>query len=130
MTRWGDEKTLNFITLYRNQECLWNVRSPFYKNKTSRKNAYQNLLKSLNNSKMDVKSIKTKIKNLRSTYHNELRKVKDSISFGTDGPVYEPRLSWFDEMHSFLGDLADYRETINSNINTVSFCLINRYLRP
>ncbi|XP_026488071.2 uncharacterized protein LOC113394847 [Vanessa tameamea] len=114
MARWGDEKTLNFIYQYRNHECLWNVRSPYYKNKISRENAYQSLLESLNDDNLNLKSVKTKIKNLRSIYHTELKKVKYSERFGSDGLVYKPSLSWFDEIHSFLRDSAEYRETISN----------------
>ncbi|XP_050353176.1 uncharacterized protein LOC126775351 [Nymphalis io] len=113
MARWGDEKTLNFIFQYRNQECLWNVRSPFYKNKILRENAYQSLLESLHDNNLNLKSVKTKIKNLRSIYHTELKKVK---YFERSGLVYKPSLSWFDEIHSFLRDSAEYRETISNEI--------------
>ncbi|XP_046964057.1 uncharacterized protein LOC124532964 isoform X1 [Vanessa cardui] len=114
MARWGDEKTLNFIHNYRNHECLWNVRSPYYKNKISREKAYQSLLESLNDNNLNLKSVKTKIKNLRSIYHTELKKVKYSKYLGSDGLFYKPSLSWFDEIHSFLRNTAECRETINN----------------
>ncbi|XP_037302731.1 uncharacterized protein LOC115452014 [Manduca sexta] len=59
---------------------------------------------------MDLKSLKIKIKNLRSIYHTELKKLRDSKR-SPDGSVYKSSLSWFDEMHSFLGDLAENPDT-------------------
>ncbi|XP_075973266.1 uncharacterized protein LOC142974685 [Anticarsia gemmatalis] len=124
MARWGDEKTLYFILLYRNQECLWNSRSPFYKNKKAREDAYHSILETFNDNQLDLKCIKTKIKNLRSVYHTELKKVKDSRNAGGDGPVYKPSLAWFEEMHSFLGaevdsQSAESQENLTSEIETL-----------
>lgn len=74
MSRWGEEKTLVFVSHYRSYECLWNTHSPLYKNNIARNNAYESLLKDMNDSSLTMKIIKTKIKNLRSVYHAEVRK--------------------------------------------------------
>lgn len=74
MARWGDEKTFIFISLYRELPCLWNVSSPLYKNKIARENAYESLLEQMHDPNLNTKFIKNKMKNLRSTYHQELKK--------------------------------------------------------
>ncbi|CAG4968647.1 unnamed protein product [Parnassius apollo] len=40
MAQWGDKRTIQFIHLYRDYECLWKPTSPLYKNKIARANAY------------------------------------------------------------------------------------------
>lgn len=84
---WGDEKTLLFVTHYRSQECLWNTRSPLYKNNIARNNAYQALLNDMNDQSLTIKIIKTKIKNLRSVYHSEVKK-----STVRSGPELEQKM--------------------------------------
>lgn len=127
MARWGDEKTLKFILLYKNYECLWNVRSPLYKNKIVRENAYQSLLESFNDGDLDMKGMKIKIKNLRSIYHAVLKKVKVSKHSESEGSVYIPSLSWFEEMHGFLGDLAECRDIVSTQSETFGPALLPIY---
>ncbi|XP_060806888.1 uncharacterized protein LOC106129784 [Amyelois transitella] len=117
MSRWGDEKTLKFVILYRNNECLWNPHIPQYKNNIARNNAYQDLLTNMDDSTLTVKIIKSKIKNLRSVYHSELKKIENSKRSGSGAAtVYNPSMSWFHEMHSFLGDTGDYRDPISMEL--------------
>ncbi|GBP12704.1 hypothetical protein EVAR_10344_1 [Eumeta japonica] len=122
MSRWGDEKTLKFVNLYRNHECLWNPRIPQYKNNVDRNNAYQDLLTNMEDPSLTVKIIKTKIKNLRSVYHTELKKVENSKRSGSGAAtVYKPSAAWFHEMNSFLGDTSEYRETTSTEMVSFSF---------
>ncbi|KAJ8714798.1 hypothetical protein PYW08_004779 [Mythimna loreyi] len=102
MARWGDEKTLFFIACYRDHECLWNPTSFFYKSKAARANAYASLLKQFNDDHLTVPMLKTKIKNIRTTYHQELNKIRYSKMPGV-GPEYKPTLCWFDAVDAFLG---------------------------
>lgn len=122
MSRWGEEKTLLFVTFYRSYECLWNTKSTMYKNNIARNNAYEALLKDMNDPNLTVKMVKTKIKNLRSVYHVEVKKINSSKRSGAGAnEVYKPSMSWFTEMASFMGDVDDYRETVESE-------LVSRYL--
>ncbi|KAF5276778.1 hypothetical protein FQR65_LT16186 [Abscondita terminalis] len=115
MARWGDEKTLLFVMQYREYECLWNTSSPLYKNKIARDNAYKKLCSNMNDENLTIKFIKNKIKNLRTTYHQELKKIKDSMRSGAgSSDVYKPTIPWFKEMHSFLEDSTENRETMST----------------
>ncbi|XP_053615852.1 uncharacterized protein LOC128678380 [Plodia interpunctella] len=109
MSRWGDEKTTQFIHLYRQHECLWNPSSPLYKNKVARDYAYNKIQEAF---KLPVQEIKNKIKSLRSTYHQELKKVDNSKSTGNgSSELYKPNLAWFKEME-FLNDTFEHRRSI------------------
>ncbi|CAH2011629.1 unnamed protein product [Acanthoscelides obtectus] len=73
----------------------------------------------MNDPTLTVKIIKTKIKNLRSVYHSKVKKINSSKRSGSGAAtVYSPSLTWFKEMHSFLGDTGDYRETIETAVDT------------
>nr|CAI5849122.1 unnamed protein product [Callosobruchus analis] len=74
--RWSEETTLKFVEKYLEHECLWNIKSTHYKNKIMKESAYLDLENSMNLSGFGVKEIKMKIKNIRSTYSQELKKIK------------------------------------------------------
>ncbi|XP_074039974.1 uncharacterized protein [Leptinotarsa decemlineata] len=72
---------------------------------------------------ISMKEVKAKIKNLRSTYHQELNKIKKSKTTGSGtNNVYNPTSIWFDEM-AFLNDTFEYRDTTSSHVSTYSFIL-------
>ncbi|KAK4876607.1 hypothetical protein RN001_009113 [Aquatica leii] len=59
-----------------------------------------------------VIEIKNKIRALRSTYLQELKKIKDSKKSGAGADsVYVPHVKWFADMHSFLQCLDNKRPT-------------------
>ncbi|KAF5307834.1 hypothetical protein FQR65_LT18326 [Abscondita terminalis] len=87
-----------------------------------RDNADRPLLEHVNDDTVTIKCIMNKIKNLRSTYHHQLKKFKDSKHSGAGGSeVYEPHLTWFMEMHPFLSDSLDYRDTISTQAKIQEF---------
>jgi len=76
---------------------------------------------------LTVKQIKNKIKNLRSVFHTEKKKVEASIRSGAGtADVYKPSMPWFTEMEAFIGDVEDYRASIGSDLVSI----FNMYLRP
>jgi hypothetical protein len=56
-----------------------------------------------------IQEAKNKIKNLRSTYSQELKKVKQSKKSGSD-EVYQPSLIWYKEIDAFLGPVIASRD--------------------
>lgn len=131
MSRWGDEKTVKFIRLYRDFQCLWNSsNSSLYKNKIARDNAYRKIVEEMQDHNITVKDVKNKIKGLRSTYHQELNKIKKSKSSGAGtSDVYKPTLKWFEEM-DFLNDTFDYRSSTSTEVSFYHFhtCLLPVFL--
>lgn len=97
--KWTEDETVKFTQLYRKNECLWNVFSPSYKNRIKRHKAIEKIVSEMRQCfplrflcfcNSDVKQ---KIKNLRSTYNQELSKMKNAKS-NTD-ELYVPSLKWF-----------------------------------
>lgn len=112
LSRWSENTTLKFVQEYRMRECLWNTKSPIYKNRNARETAFKEIQEVMGIEGFGVTEIKNKIKALRSTYAQELKKIKDSkkSGAGTDS-VYVPHVKWFEEMHAFLQCLDNKRPT-------------------
>ncbi|KAG8278616.1 hypothetical protein J6590_014171 [Homalodisca vitripennis] len=94
--KWTEEETLKFVELYRDAECLWNLASPTYKNKQMRQAAIDNLVKDMGKEGFGIQEAKQKIKNMRSTYNQELTKIKISTKSGAGSTdIYVPAVKWF-----------------------------------
>ncbi|XP_045785921.1 uncharacterized protein LOC123881249 [Maniola jurtina] len=115
--RWSEDTTLKFVSLYIQHECLWNFKSPQYKNKHIKQSAYLDLENKMNVPGFGEKEIKLKIKNIRSTYSQELKKIKDSkkSGAGTD-TVYIPSVKWFSLLDASLRNLTSTLTHSESNL--------------
>ena len=103
MVKLTEDQTLHFVCLYREHVCLWDITSETYKNKAMRQSALQKICESMQGIEgFTVEDVKTKIKSIRSTYYLELDKIKKSTTSGASGNVYQPKIKWFAEFHSFI----------------------------
>lgn len=116
----SDEKILQLIELYREMECLWDIKSPQYKNNVKRKAALTYISEKM---ELSEEIVKKKINSLRATYLLEKKKIFDSRRTGTGtDDLYIPTVPWFDEM-VFLNDVIIPRKTtsnLDSQITQVS----------
>lgn len=100
--RWGETLTLQFVKIYLKYECLWNPLHLSYKNRSDREAAYLKIIsefKASGGTNLSIPEAKIKIKNLRTTYVQEMRKVLNKSS---PDHIYEPSLVWFPEMDKCL----------------------------
>jgi hypothetical protein len=74
--RWTSEQNLKFVVLYKNQTNLWNCLDPSYKNRDLRKASLEHIRNELGLT--DTNEVTKKIKNLRSTYNQEVLKIEKS----------------------------------------------------
>lgn len=96
----------DFFDLYKEQECLWKLKSPSYHDKTARKRAMDILVGKFQVVKPDANEdyVKKKINNYRTSYKRELKSVKNSSKSGAGTEeIYKPKL-WYFDLLSFLGD--------------------------
>ncbi|CAG4950754.1 unnamed protein product [Colias eurytheme] len=100
------EETLKLVELYKINDCLWNVKNKYYRNKEARINALQNIVDEMQLTGFNIKDVQTKIKCLRSTYYLELDKIEKSERLNDEENVYVPKIEWFNEMHSFIYDVT------------------------
>lgn len=116
--RWSEAVTLEFVKIYLKHECLWNPAHPGYKLKYQRDKAYGDISSEFEcstNKILSVPEIKMKIKNLRTTYAQQVQKIlhKSHPNF-----IYEPSLVWFHEMDRCLKHIPSNRHSNNySNVS-------------
>lgn len=101
-TRWSEAVTLEFVKIYLKHECLWNPSHPGYKLKYQRDKAYEEISTKFKDSTLkclSVTEVKVKIKNLRTTYFQQLNRI---LQRSNPDSIYEPSLFWFNEMDRCL----------------------------
>lgn len=109
---------LEFIDLYREEPCLWQIKSKEYSNRNLKQMAYDKLVTKWQ--EVDPEATKDivvkKINSIRTCFRKELKKVAASILSGcATEDVYCPTL-WYYSNLEFLRDLETPRESI-SNLN-------------
>lgn len=112
--RWGETLTLQFVKIYLKHECLWNPSHSSYRNRSDRESAYQQIIaefKASGGTNLSIPEAKIKIKNLRTTYVQEMRKVLNKSS---PDNIYEPSLVWFPEMDKCLKNVIIPRRVSGS----------------
>lgn len=107
----SEDETIKFVSIYRDNPCLWDITSENYKNKAMRQTALQNLCIGMEIEGFTVEDVKNKIKSIRSTYYLELDKIKKSSTSGASGNVYQPKVKWFAEFNSFIKNVMVKRKT-------------------
>lgn len=122
--KWSEKETINFIEHYINEECLWNLKSDDYKNKHKREAAYCRLKDFAKEyyPSLTIQDVKNKIKNIRSTYYQELKKVKDSMGTGSGADdVYKPNVKWYDTLNAVMQMVVPTRKS-TTNVSKVNKC--------
>lgn len=110
-----------FIELYRQNECLWRIRSKDYINKRKKNEAYELLAEKLKEKDSDatIETVKKRINNMRSVFRKEMKKVSESIRSGASAAdVYAPQL-WYYSLLLFLKDQETPRKSA-TNMDEVS----------
>ncbi|XP_068226262.1 uncharacterized protein [Palaemon carinicauda] len=119
---WSRKDTTWLISMYRQQSCLWNVKSADYKNRKMRLAALTAIKTELQkkHGNITIKDIKKKLDTLRSQYRREMRQLENSRKSGSlTDDVYSPKCWCFGDL-SFLTD-GDTMRTSPSNINLDTF---------
>ncbi|XP_026481177.1 uncharacterized protein LOC113387989 [Ctenocephalides felis] len=112
-----------FIEIYRNEPCLWQVKSAAYHDKNFKNSAYDKLVEQYKyiepsaNRNLIVK----KINSLHTNYKKENKKIDESKRSGAGtSEVYEPKL-WYFKHLTFLDDDHSVPRAHDSNISGINF---------
>ncbi|KAK4882586.1 hypothetical protein RN001_005905 [Aquatica leii] len=117
--RWSSQHNPQFMKLYKEEETLWNTFDPNYKNRDLRNASLQHIAKEMKLEK--VADVTKKIKNLRSTYNQEIIKIAKSkqSGSGTDDE-YKPSIKWID-LIDYIMKIINLKEKITtSNLPNVT----------
>lgn len=93
------------IEKYKHYECLWNIRNKDYKNSKIRENCWSVIARHFG---VEVSAVKSKVKNLRSAYVAEKKKVDKSKLLG--GRPHKPYLFYYNKL-TFLDKMVVMRKT-------------------
>ena len=131
--QWSRQETTCLIHMYRQQPCLWNVKSVAYKDRNKHVVALTAITKEMQKMYVSVTTvdIKRKIDTLRNQYRHEMRLEENSCKSGaaTDD-VYSPKLWCFDDLsfsHLAVHILSAERSSLPDQ--TTSQAVWNRYYR-
>ena len=106
--KWNNEKTTSFIDDYHNSPELWNNKISEYKDSTLKNDKLKELATKYN---CTVVEIKKKIKNLRSAFHRERKRVQKKKS----GSSPSKKGKWFAyELLTFLLDVDIPKSTLST----------------
>lgn len=92
---------MEFIDIYRENPCLWNMKLKAYSNKVKKSAAYELLVEKLREreSNADREMVAKKINNLRSSFRKEVKKVESSMESGaSEDELYKPSLWYYDRL--------------------------------
>ncbi|KAJ8930114.1 hypothetical protein NQ314_017125 [Rhamnusium bicolor] len=110
-----------FINIYQNHPCLWQVQSKDYMNTNFKNKAYEKLLEFCKKTVPDANRefVTKKIQNLRAAFRKKVKKVESSKRSGSStADVYEPTL-WYYGLLSFTLNSETAVESIdNVSINS------------
>lgn len=126
--RWSEAVTLEFVKIYLKNECLWNPSHPNYKLKHHREKSYLEIIsefKASTSKTLSVSEVKMKIKNLRTTYVQQVHKI---LQKSLPDAMYEPSLVWFHEMDRCLKHVPNNRHSTSFNVSTLSSELLHHIL--
>ncbi|XP_059057897.1 uncharacterized protein LOC131851410 [Achroia grisella] len=115
--RWSENETYHFVKIYLSHEYLWNPDHPSYRMKNKRQKAYKDISSEFNavtGLVLHEVEVKMKIKNLRSTYVQELAKIKHR---SCPDSVYTPAMKWFPDWHKHFSSMrrSKYDVTLNDD---------------
>ena len=101
MATWSKDFLLEFIELFRQEECLWKVESKDYYNRSKKDASYGTLIGKVQEVEPDATrdTVVKKINNLRSTFRKELKRViKSKLSGAGAEEMYAPRLWYYNKL--------------------------------
>jgi hypothetical protein len=102
--------------------ALWDKSNDDYCNNNVKMSKYCDLMVELqrcNLEGVELEAVKRKIKLIRTTYLQELNKIKKSKSSGASAEqVYKPRLTWFSAADRILGNTVRNRTSL-SNLEVI-----------
>lgn len=113
--RWSSDANIKFVSLYKNEENLWNVFDKNYKNRDMRRSSLEFICKEMN--MISSAEVTKKIKNLRSTYNQEIIKISKSKKSGSAAEeLYKPSIKWFEDMDYIMNVINIKEKETTSNL--------------
>lgn len=120
--KWCEEQTIDFVKEYVKHECLYNVNCVQYKSKRIRDAALLSISQNLNIPDFGPKEVYKKIRSIKSTYSQELKKIKFRNKSAAGKNNYKPHLRWFHILHDAMvvvNGTMEYSEVKNGVVSII-----------
>lgn len=118
---WTKDNLEKLIEMYRNNPCLWKVKSDEYKNKNLRNAAYQKLVNFCKENicrEANKDFVIKKNQGIRGAFRKEVKKIKESKRSGSsEEDVHKPNL-WYYELLLFTLDQEEPTESFSNVENS------------
>lgn len=105
-----------FIALYKEKSCLWDLKSKEYRNKQIKNAAYDCLVTKCKevfpNANKDF--VIKKISSLRSSFRRQLRRIHDAKRSGSGADDIPESTLWYFDLLTFLLDQEEVRRAVSS----------------
>ncbi|KAG7172551.1 putative Alcohol dehydrogenase transcription factor Myb/SANT-like-containing protein 23, partial [Homarus americanus] len=115
--QWRREDVMQLIELYKENNCLWQVKSEKYKDRNARDIALLKIVEHLKDNlpQVTVFDVKTKLHTLRSQFCRELRLIREFKKSGSEGTEKKSKTKlWcFNDM-MFLHDGEETLESVST----------------
>ncbi|CAH0697409.1 unnamed protein product [Spodoptera exigua] len=116
MANMSTEETFKFLELYQAENCLWNPKNKYHKNKNVINDSWKRIADTMG---IPVHELKKKKDNLLSTFRTNLKKRNASIRSGAGTEdVYQPIWIFYDVMAAFLTDVYESTSILNTEEKT------------
>ncbi|MCL4130342.1 UNVERIFIED_CONTAM: hypothetical protein GTU68_064100 [Idotea baltica] len=105
-----------FIEIYKENPCLWKIKSKEYSDRVKKNAAYDLLVEKLKEKDANAtrELVTKKINNMRSSFRKECKKVSSSMKSGAGSDdVYIPNL-WYYDLLVFLKNQEIPRTSVSS----------------
>lgn len=105
-----------FIILYEEKPCLWDIKNKEYRNKLLKNAAYESLVAKCKelfpNANKDF--VMKKIASLRSSFRRQIRRLKDAKRSGSGADDVHETTLWYFDLMAFLLDQEESRAAVSS----------------
>jgi len=101
MATWSKDFLLEFTELFRQEECLWKVKSKDYYSRSKKDSSYGTLIGKVQEVEPDAMrdTVVKKINTLRRTFRKEHKRViKSQVSGAGAEETYAPRLWYYNQL--------------------------------
>ncbi|GBP16143.1 hypothetical protein EVAR_9862_1 [Eumeta japonica] len=114
------EETFRFIELYQAENCLWNPKNKYHKNKNVINDSWNRIANTMG---VPIHELKKKKDNLLATFRLNLKRIISSMRSGAGAEeVYQPVWIFYDVLAAFFDGCAQPVVNEESSTSNVRAC--------
>lgn len=120
---WSKDETFALITEWESYPELWDIKSINYRNRSKKQNALRELAKKFETVESEISR---KLHNLRTQFHQEIRRMKTKKSGDGADDAYEITWEFFNSLKFINCDHSETK-TIDNLVSFILYLVNNSY---